>query len=58
LLFAASFPSKPISEMRTDVKLNRKTMLAWLYIYEDVHTYLDYPETGADHPICRSSVLK
>jgi hypothetical protein len=37
--------------VRTDVKLNRKTTLARLYIYEDVHTYIEYPETSADHPI-------
>jgi len=40
----------PLS-IQHNVKLNRQTTLATLYIYEDVNAYLEYPETSATRPV-------
>ena len=39
------------SSIQHNVKLNRQTTLATLYIYEDIDTYLEYPETGTNRPV-------
>lgn len=44
-------PQAVPSSIRNNVKLNRQTTLATLYIYEDINTYLEYPETGTIRPV-------
>ena len=46
----ACFPSEPVSDVQTLVKLSRKTTLSQLYRYEDVHTFIEYPNTSVDQP--------
>ena len=46
------FTCNPVpSSIQHNVKLNRQTTLATLYIYEDIDTYLEYPETGTTRPV-------
>lgn len=46
------FTCDPVpSSIKHNVKLNRQTTLATLYIYEDIDTYLEYPETGTIRPV-------
>lgn len=40
----------PLS-VQHNVKLNRQTTLATLYIYDDINAYLEYPETSATQPV-------
>lgn len=48
----APFTCDPVpSSIHHNVMLNRQTTLAKLYIYEDIDTYLEYPESGATQPV-------
>jgi hypothetical protein len=46
-----SFPTTATPKVQTNIKLNRKTTLSHLYTYEDVHAYVEYPETSVDDPV-------
>ncbi|GLB33432.1 hypothetical protein LshimejAT787_0103900 [Lyophyllum shimeji] len=47
----SSFPSNIAPTVTHDVKLNRQTTLSTLYTYNDVHAYVEYPETGSLQPV-------
>lgn len=44
----SSFPSVHAPRITPNVKLNRQTILSKLYTYDDVHSYIEYPQTSVD----------
>jgi len=44
-------PLVPGPTIRRNVYINHKTMLSVLYTYEDLNTWIEYPETNPDRPV-------
>lgn len=45
----SSFPSHPTPSIQRDIKMNKKTTITTLFTLNDVHAYIEYPETGPEN---------
>ncbi|KAF8957977.1 hypothetical protein BDZ97DRAFT_2078861 [Flammula alnicola] len=46
-----SLPAFGRPEVRNNIRLNRKTCISTLYVYNDVSTYIEYPSTNYGDPV-------
>lgn len=44
----SGFPSYPTPSIQHNVVMNKKTVITTLFTYEDVHAYVEYPESGPE----------